>query len=247
MEIEINYLETAGKNAENKYLLRNKFKSKLKGLEIALNVSQKKLDLASKDLTSDKQNIKQVKKQERIKHWFSKFRWFFTENGFLVIAGRDAKNNEMLVKKHMKDKDIYFHADIHGAPHTLLKTEGREPMEIDKIQAANFSMIYSSAWKNKLFSIEVYSVNPDQVSKTPNPGESLGKGAFVIRGERKYYKKLNLKIKIVYDKEKGLYAVPLLLTNKTLKEDIVVIPGQELKSIISKKIKDILIKKKFYF
>lgn len=243
MEIEIEYLESVGKTAENKYLLRNKFKSKLVGLESALSQTKQKLENISKDISVDKGNIKISRKIDRVKHWYSKFRWFFTKNGFLVIAGRDAKNNELLIKRYMEKNDFYFHAEIHGAPHTLLKTNNKEPLEIDKIQAASFAMINSSAWKNKVYSTEVYSVKPEQVTKTANPGESLGTGAFVIRGQREYYKKLNLKLKVVYDKEKGLYACPILLIEKEGKEDVVVVPGKDSKSVTSKKIKEIFSKK----
>lgn len=35
-------------------------------------------------------------------HWFEKFYWFITTENYLVISGRDARQNELLVKKYMK-------------------------------------------------------------------------------------------------------------------------------------------------
>ena len=34
--------------------------------------------------------------------WFEKFYWFITSENFLVISGRDAQQNEVLVKKYLK-------------------------------------------------------------------------------------------------------------------------------------------------
>ena len=40
----------------------------------------------------------------------------------------------------------------------------------------------------------VYWVKPGQVSKTAETGEFIGKGAFIIRGERTWFRNLNLEI-----------------------------------------------------
>ncbi len=34
--------------------------------------------------------------------WFEKFYWFITSENYLVISGRDAHQNEMIVKKYMR-------------------------------------------------------------------------------------------------------------------------------------------------
>jgi predicted ribosome quality control (RQC) complex YloA/Tae2 family protein len=31
-----------------------------------------------------------------------------------VIGGRDQQQNEIVVKKYLKDGDLYVHADLHG-------------------------------------------------------------------------------------------------------------------------------------
>ena len=114
MDVEINYNLSIGKNADNKYKLKNKYESKIKGLDIAMEFSKKKLDKLNKKVEVDKINLIVEKKKSIIKKWYSKFRWFFTTNGFLVLAGRDSKNNEFLIKKHLEENDVYFHADVFG-------------------------------------------------------------------------------------------------------------------------------------
>jgi len=46
-------------------------------------------------------------------YWFEKFHWFISTENFLVIAGRDAQQNEMIVKKYLDvHTDIYVHAGV---------------------------------------------------------------------------------------------------------------------------------------
>lgn len=246
MKLDINYSVSAGRAAEEKYLERNKLKSKLEGTLKAIEITKQKIELQEKKIKEKNENKIIFKKRiVRKKEWYHSFRWFFTSSGFLVLAGKDTKNNEQLVKRYFTDKDLYFHAEVSGAPHVILKNENSLEVPLkDKEEAACFALIFSSAWKNKYFSAEVYSVLKDQVSKTANTGESLGTGAFVIRGKRDYYKKLNLKLRVVFDKDKGLYSSPVLLTENTEKDDVVVVPGDLKKSDVSKKIKEIFLKRK---
>lgn len=40
-------------------------------------------------------NIQQI----RFVHWFEKFNWFISSEGYLVLSGRDAQQNEILIKR----------------------------------------------------------------------------------------------------------------------------------------------------
>ena len=132
-----------------------------------------------------------VRRQEQ---WYERFRWFHTSDGFLVIGGRSAEQNEELVSKYMDPYDRFFHAQAHGGPATVLKTsDPSEPSrEVDVPEqslqeAAQFAVTYSSVWKDGRGSGDAYAVSPDQVSKTPESGEYLETGGFAIRGDRTYY------------------------------------------------------------
>ena len=132
-----------------------------------------------------------VRKDEQ---WYERFRWFHTSDGFLVIGGRDADGNEELVKKYLERGDRFFHAQAHGGPATILKATGpSEPTrevefpESSLQEAAQFAVSYSSVWKDGRFAGDVYAVDHDQVTKTPESGEFLEKGGFAIRGDRTYY------------------------------------------------------------
>lgn len=39
-------------------------------------------------------------------HWFEKFNWFISSENYLVISGRDAQQNEMIVKRYMAKGDM---------------------------------------------------------------------------------------------------------------------------------------------
>ncbi|XVH31935.1 ribosome rescue protein RqcH [Haloferacaceae archaeon DSL9] len=126
--------------------------------------------------------------------WYERFRWFRTSDGFLVIGGRNAGQNEELVKKYMSKGDRFFHSQAHGGPVTILKATGpSEPArEVDFAEStlrevAQFAVSYSSVWKDGRFAGDAYMVEPEQVSKTPESGEFLEKGAFAIRGDRTYF------------------------------------------------------------
>ena len=128
-------------------------------------------------------------------HWYDRFRWFETSDGFLVIGGRDADQNEELVGKYLEGGDRFIHAEAHGGPATVLKATGPnerarsvEFPESTLEEAARFAVSYSSVWGDGRFAGDAYAVEPEQVSKTAESGEYLGKGAFVVRGERRYFR-----------------------------------------------------------
>jgi len=153
--------------------------------DLEARIAEKRAQLEEK-----KQNIK----IRREKQWFEKFHHFTTSDGILVIAGNDAKQNELLVARHLEPSDLFMHADIHGAPATIIKN-GQDAPESSLLEAAQFSASYSSAWKGGLSSVDVYAVKPEQVSKHSH-GESVPKGGFMIKGEKKYFRSVKLGLKI---------------------------------------------------
>ncbi|MDQ2049501.1 ribosome rescue protein RqcH [Natronolimnohabitans sp. A-GB9] len=128
--------------------------------------------------------------------WFDRFRWFHTSDGYLVIGGRNADQNEELVKKYLEPGDKVLHTQAHGGPVTVLKaTDPSEASSADIElpdssieEAAQFAVSYSSVWKDGRYAGDVYAVDSDQVTKTPESGEYLEKGGFAIRGDRTYYR-----------------------------------------------------------
>lgn len=199
-------------NAEVYYNKGKKAKRKIKGVYIAIDKTNKEIEKAKskREIEMEKVQVPQRRVKKELK-WFEKLRWFVTSDGLLVIGGRDASTNEMVVKKHMENRDIYFHSDIHGAASVILKAgEGEIPQgSID--QAASFAACFSSAWAKGMGSADVYWVNPEQVSKTPQSGEFVSKGAFIIRGSRNYIRGIPLTLsvgKVDYEGERIMAGPP---------------------------------------
>ncbi|MGA1792350.1 MAG: ribosome rescue protein RqcH [Thermoplasmatota archaeon] len=186
-------LETSldlNQNAELLYTRAKTAKKKLEGIETALQNTMDRLERARKE-NEEAEEEEPVKKLRRF--WFEAFRWFFTSSKLLVIGGRDAKTNERVVKKYLRDSDLYAHADISGASSVILRVDkGQEADDPSKEEAVHFSVLNSKAWHAKVGSAGGYWVLPDQVSRTPQSGEFLAKGSFVIRGKKNFVEKLPL-------------------------------------------------------
>ena len=219
--IRVNIDTTVGipENTEVYYNKGKKAKKKIRGVNIAIEKTQEEIKKAEskRELEMEKVIVPQKRVKKELK-WYEKLRWFLTSDGLLVIGGRDATTNEMVVKKHMEPRDIYFHSDIHGAASVVLKAGEGDIPETSINQAAAFSACFSSAWSKGLGSADVYWVNPDQVSKTPQSGEFLTKGAFIIRGSRNYIRGLPLTLsigKVDYEGERIMAGPPEAVSNYT--------------------------------
>ena len=206
-------------NAEIYYNKGKKAKKKIKGVNIAISKTEEEIKKAKgkREIEMEKVLVPQKRVRKELK-WYEKLRWFLTSDGLLVIGGRDATTNEMVVKKHMENRDIYFHSDIHGAASIILKAGKDEIPESSINQAAAFAACFSSAWAKGLGSADVYWVHPEQVSKTPQSGEFVTKGAFIIRGSRNYIRGLPLTLsigKVDYEGERIMAGPPEAVSKYT--------------------------------
>src|SRR3989338_2172641 len=104
-------------NASDYYDNAKRIKKKILGAEVALQKSYLKLEeLESKREKDEEKEQKQSALKERKKEWQEKFRWFLSSDGFLVVGGRDATSNEVVIKKHAEANDVVLHTDMAGAP-----------------------------------------------------------------------------------------------------------------------------------
>jgi predicted ribosome quality control (RQC) complex YloA/Tae2 family protein len=183
--VNIDIAQTVPQNAQAYYDKAKKIHAKKEGALKAILETKK---IMAKAQPAAGVAAKKASTKPRKARWYDRFRWFFTSDGFLVVAGRDADTNEELVKKYMDKNDVFFHAQAHGAPITIIKSEGRPVTPEALAETAQFAVSHSSVWKAGQFSGDCYWVRPEQVSKTPESGEYVAKGAFIVRGERNYFK-----------------------------------------------------------
>ena len=138
----------------------------------------------------------EFRKQEQ-KEWYERYHWCFTSDGLLIVGGKDASSNSAIIRKHLTDGDIVFHAEIHGSPFFLLKN-GKDKLDsiVDIRQVAQATVSFSRAWKEGLSSADAYWVFPSQIKKGAPSGQYLPKGSFVIEGKRNFVKNIDLRLAI---------------------------------------------------
>jgi hypothetical protein len=191
MKIRI-YLDRPLYQSLQEYYERAKeLKEKIKRLEALIQEKQlelQKLELESKENT---ELLFQLIKSES-SGWYRRFGWSFTSLGKLVIIGRSADMNEVIIKRYTKPEYWVFHADIVGAGFVVLQSTEINEKEIYEL--ARLAASYSKAWKSGIYAVDVFYVKAFQLSKAAPSGEYIKKGAFMIYGERNWVKNAELKI-----------------------------------------------------
>jgi predicted ribosome quality control (RQC) complex YloA/Tae2 family protein len=228
------------KQAQKFYEKYKKDKKKIDGLKEAIAETKKKM--------KDAENIEfqeeaPKKKIEQKKEWYEKFRWFKSSDGFLVIGGKDATSNEIVVKKHTEPHDLVFHADIVGAPFCIIKTNGKDVPETTLEETAQFAASYSKAWPRGLGTVDVYYIRPEQVSKEAPAGEHIGKGAFMIYGKKTYFRNVVLRIAVGLDSDANVISGPESSVKERSVDYLLISPGREKAGELAKKLKAKFLKK----
>jgi predicted ribosome quality control (RQC) complex YloA/Tae2 family protein len=234
MRIVLDTRKTVEQNAALYFERAKKAKRKLEGAQKALMLAQEKIKAQVEEKPKEK-----VQKVQRKLEWYEKLRWFVSSNGFLCIGGRDASTNEMIIKRHAQRGDIVFHTDMAGSPFVVIKAEGKEIPMTTLEEAAQFTACFSRAWKNGFGYLEVFYVAPEQLTKEPNPGEFLPKGAFMVRGSVKYLKP---KIEICLGKDaqgRAIVGAPSAVLAHSAK-GILVMQGNEKTSDVAKRLAKML-------
>ncbi|XP_033115879.1 nuclear export mediator factor NEMF-like isoform X2 [Anneissia japonica] len=185
MKIDIDLGISAYANARKYFDLKKHSKMKetrtVESSSKAIKSAERKTKQALKEVAT----VTSIKKARKT-YWFEKFFWFISSENYLVIAGRDQQQNELVVKKYLNPGDIYVHADLHGASSVIIKNISGQPVPPKTLQEAGVMAIcYSVAWEARVIT-SAWWVRHDQVSKTAPTGEYLTTGSFMIRGKKNY-------------------------------------------------------------
>lgn len=234
MKITLDVSKSLEKNAEKYFEKAKKARKKIEGAKETVEKTAKKYEELKKKEEKELEKEKR-KAPPRKKHWYEKFRWFITSDGFLVIGGRDATSNEIVIKKHTDEGDLVLHTDMAGSPFFVVKSDGKKITETALKEAADATCTFSRAWKLGLTAQSVFYVKPEQVTKTAQPGEYLQKGAFMIKGKTNY---IDNKINCAIGMTDGgaVMAGPVEAVKKHCKKHVVLQQGDEKTSKIAKQI-----------
>ncbi len=205
-EIRLDIRLSAQENAANAFDLAKKWVSKAEGAKRQIDLAQAQLDELVRKMPVSKETVSERPIRVRNKKWYERYRWFFSSEGFLVVAGRDRKSNEHLAKKHMEARDIFLHASIHGAPYTVIKVTGSPVGEVTIREAAQFAVSFSRAWQDGLTSGDAYWVTPEQVSFSPPSGEYLPAGGVMIYGTKNYIRNVpvELAVGVIFENDSAI-------------------------------------------
>ncbi|XP_065863876.1 uncharacterized protein [Euphorbia lathyris] len=185
-KVEVDLALSAHANARRWYEMKKKQESKQEKTVTAHDKAFKAAERKTRLQLSQEKTVATISHMRKV-HWFEKFNWFISSENYLIISGRDAQQNEMIVKRYMSKGDLYIHADLHGASSTVIKNHKPEqpvpPLTLN--QAGCFTVCHSQAWDSKIVT-SAWWVYPHQVSKTAPTGEYLTVGSFMIRGKKNF-------------------------------------------------------------
>lgn len=121
-----------------------------------------------------------------------KFRQGFTSSGRVMLAGKDAEQNEAVVLQAVENETL-LHTKAAGSPFVNIKSE-KKPSEKDLKEAVIFCARYSRDWKKNHGDVEVHVFLKKDVFKN----KSMKEGTFGV----KKFKKMLVKKKALQDSEK---------------------------------------------
>lgn len=198
VSVTISLQESAYGNARDMFSKYRSFKEK----------SQKTLESSIKALKAAEINAQKQLQELQLKSkltatpsisrkpgFYEKFHYFITSDNYLVLGGKDAHQNEQLVKRYLRPGDAYLHADVHGAASCILRAKRRRkrngksealPLSEQALrEAGNFTICRSNAWGSRMIT-SAWWVESHQVSKTAPSGEYLTVGSFMVRGKKNF-------------------------------------------------------------
>lgn len=106
-----------------------------------------------------------------------KFRCFYTSSGKLVLGGKDAEQNELIVKQAGKN-EIVLHTKAAGSPFVNIKGKANKK---DIKEAAIFCARFSRDWKKNKNDVEVHYFKGGDIYKE----QGMKTGTFGVKKFKK--------------------------------------------------------------
>lgn len=129
---------------------------------------------------------------------YKRYRWFLTSKKTCVVGGKNAQQNDELLKKVLAlgGNYVIMHTSDPGSPFAvLLKEEGRiAKHELE--ECAVFTACFSKAWKARKKSARVDIFKSSQLSKEP----SMKEGMWRVSGK---IERMNVPLELALVKQRG--------------------------------------------
>lgn len=156
-----------------------------------------------------------------LKDSYKKYKWFVLSSGAIVVGGKSASQNDLLLKEAKKEgvERVVMHTSHPGSPFCVILKDAEKVSKGDVEECAVFCGAFSRAWKLGKEKTEVHIFKLSQLSKS----KGMKTGTWKVGGEIK--RKIVL-LELVLAKQKDvLRAVP---EKSVAKKDVLlkVAPGR---------------------
>lgn len=164
---------------------------------------------------------------------YQKYRWFVTSSGKLVIGGKNAEQNEILLRKLKSSEEdkIIMHTAEPGSPFSAILAPPKSIKLSDMHECAIFTASFSRAWRQEKRKVKVDVFHLSDIYKL----SSMKAGTW---GVKRILKRISAPLFLVLTKQKGkLRAVPEHAAKSSL---LKISPGKTDKTHLVSKIQTLL-------
>ena len=182
--ITLDYNISAYNNVSKIFSEKKKYhQKKVRASEIALNMThvEKKNDKKEKLIVNRK-----ILKFENY--------WWFIYNGFTILCGKSADDNETLLN-NVEPNDILIHGHFDKSPWGVIKNPNKLEIPIKLINYAGEFLVQRSWSWTENYTNNSYYTFPDKISKSAPSGEFMGKGSRMVH-EKNFLANTNLEMGI---------------------------------------------------
>ena len=182
--ITLDYNISAYNNVSKIFSEKKKYhQKKVRASEIALNMThvEKKNDKKEKLIVNRK-----ILKFENY--------WWFIYNGFTILCGKSADDNETLLN-NIEPNDVLVHGHFDKSPWGVIKNPNKLEIPIKLINYAGEFLVQRSWSWTENYTNNSYYTFPDKISKSAPSGEFMGKGSRMVH-EKNFLANTNLEMGI---------------------------------------------------
>lgn len=163
---------------------------------------------------------------------FRKYKWFYTSTGKLVVGGKSAIQNDILLStlKETAEEFIVMHTSEPGSPFSIILESPKSLKKEDLDECAIFTGCFSRAWKDGKTNTSVDIFKLSQLHKS----KGMKEGTWGVNGK---IERTSVKLELALTKQKEvLRAVPIQSAKSEKNIIIKIKPGKIDKLDIAAKI-----------
>ena len=186
-----------------------------------------------KEEVIEERKIEKEKKKVR-RRWYERwYYWFISSEGFLVVRGKNEKQNLTIFRRWVKESDVLFFEESDKIFTVLKNDQEIFPLPPNAlIEAAEFACAFSNAWKEKR---EKTSIKYIIARNVKFDGEE-----FIFEENPKEIEKIKPKLSIgikIEDKNGRIVYGPPTAVKKQTPFFVTIVPGERRKEELAKEIK----------